>query len=311
MASDLPALPPRLPGLPGAGHLGTGPVVEPLLDDLLSDLVPPVRDVAGVPAETGAGPVAQALAAHREHHAAWYGDLIGPLRVPASATGSLLAALRPGDHALPIVLTPDPASDDLLGRLRAARTLLLDNHRVELVGVELPFAAADSAADAARLALDALDFTVPAWFMVRAEPGWEPAFDVLAQDGAESVALYLPAPDSPKIVTGVAAVLRALIDRELPYAVTDGLAGLVSTPGGHGLLNLLCATRAALNGAETPELATILAETEIAPLASVARRMSEADAAIVRAFLPTVSVPSIRDLVEALEAAGLIEPDAA
>jgi hypothetical protein len=300
-----------LPGLPGADHPGTGPVVDPLLDDLLSDLVPAVPADSGSASDVAAGAVAQAVAEHREHHAAWYGDLIGPLRVPVSATTAVLEALRPGDHALPILLTPDPASDDLLGRLRAARSLLLDNHRVELVGVELPFVAAGSAADAARRALDMLDFTVPAWFMVKAEPGWEPAFDVLAQDGAESVALYLPSPDDPAAFAGIATVLRALIDRELPYAVTAGIAGLVTTEQGHGLLNLLCATRAALNGAEKSLLADILAERTIAPLASAARRMSEADAAIVRAFLPMISAPSIRDLVEALEAEQLIEPDAA
>jgi hypothetical protein len=311
MASDFSAPPHQLIGLPGAGHVGTGPVVEPLLDDLLSDVVPAVPSVPGAASEVGAGAVAQALAEHRDHHAAWYGDLVGPLRVPASATVSLLGSLRPGDHALPIVLTPDPASDDLLAALRAARALLLDNHRVELVGVELPFAAADNAADAARRALNALDFTVPAWFMVKAEPGWEPAFDVLAQDGAERVALYLPSPTGPQTFADIAAVLRALIDRELPYAITDGIAGLVTTTTGHGLLNLLCATRAALNGAETPPMAAILAETRIAPLAAAARRMSDADAAIVRSFLPMVSGPSIRDLVQDLESEGLIEPDAA
>jgi hypothetical protein len=311
MARDLPAPAHLLPGLPGADHPGTGPVVEPLLDDLLSDLVPAVPTIDGDVAEAGSGAVARALAEHRDHHAAWYGDLIGPLRVPASATIALLAALRPGDHALPIVLTPDPVSEDLLAGLRAARALLLDNHRVELVGVELPFAAADSAAEAARRALDALDFTVPAWFMVKAEPGWEGAFDVLAQDGAERLALYLPDPAEAGVFAGVATVLRALIDRELPYAVTDGIGGLVTSAAGHGLLNLLGATRAALNGAETSELATILAETQVLPLASAMRRMSDADAAIVRAFLPTVSGPSIRELVQDLEAEGLIEPDAA
>jgi hypothetical protein len=310
MASDLPA-PSLLPGLPGAEHTGTGPVVEPLLDDLLSDTAPAVPIGSGEATEVGSGAVARALAEHREHHAAWYGDLIGPLRVPASATVALLAALRPGDHALPIVLTPDPASEDLLGALRVARSLLLDNHRVELVGVELPFVAADSAAEAARRALDALDFTVPAWFMVKAEPGWEPAFDVLAQDGAESVALYLPPPITPEIFTDVAGVLRALIDRDLSYSVTAGLAELVTTESGHGLLNLVCATRAALNGAETADMAMILAETEITPLAAATRRMSEADAATIRAFRPTVSALSIRDLVQDLEAEGLIEPDAA
>src|SRR5882724_10202622 len=117
MNSDVPAVP--LPGLPGAALAGSGPVVEPLLDDLLSDLVPAVA--AGAPTD----PVARALAEHRDHHRAWYGDLIGPLRVPASATEALLAALLPGDHALPIVLTPDSPSDDLLLKLRTARALLL------------------------------------------------------------------------------------------------------------------------------------------------------------------------------------------
>ncbi len=301
MASHLPAAGP-LPGLPGAGLSGSGPVVEPLLDHLLGDTLPGGADPAAI---------AAALNGHREHQLAWYGDLVGPLRVPASATETMIGGLLASDHGLPIVLIPDPDADDLLGELRAARVLLFDNHRIELLGLELPFAAADSRADAARLALDAIDFSVPAWFRVPAVPGWEPAFDVLAQDGAESVALELPRPNSSEVSAGVAAVLRALIDRELPYSVASGIGGLVSSSAGFGLLNLLGATRAALNGAEPAELAAILAETSVEPLAAAARRMSGADAAIVRAFLPTASCPSIRDLVEELEAEGLIEPDAA
>ena len=300
MSSDHPSSTPSLPGLPGAGLLGVGPVVEPLLDNLLSATVP------ALPAGWPAAPIEAAVAGYREHRSAGFGDLLGPLRVPASATEAMLAALQPGDHALPIVLLPDLAAEDLLGRLRAARSLLLDNHRVELVGVELPFATADSAADAARLTLEALDFTVPAWFIVPAGPGWEPAFDVLAEDGAESIALLLPPPASVDVFATVAAVLRALIDRELPYSVTGGITRLVGSPAGHGLLNLLCATRAALNGAEAGELSAILAETSAEPLASAARRMSEADAAIVRAFLPTIAVPSLQGMVDALELEGLI-----
>jgi hypothetical protein len=295
-----------LPGLPGAGHSGSGPVVETLLDDLLTDSLPGLRSEADTDA------VIRALEAHRDHHLAWYGDLTGPLRVPASAARTLLAALRPSDDSLPILLIPDPGAEDLLGQLRAARSLLLDNHRVELVGVELPFAVADSPQNAARIALDALDFTVAAWFTVPAVPGWEPAFDVLVQDGAESVALQLPPPDpAGSVFAGVAAVIRALIDRELPYSVIEGVGGLVRTDQGHGLLNLLCATRAALNGALAPELATILAERELEPLAGAARRMSDADAAIVRAFLPAIASPSIREMIGELEAQDLIEPDAA
>jgi hypothetical protein len=324
-----------LPGLPGAGHPGTGPVVDPLLDDLLTDAVPFVPTGPDDNAEGGAGKpdpeaaraVGRALAEHRDHRRAWYGDLVGSIRVPASATSSFVAALQSGDHRLPIVLTPDPTSKDPVGDLRAARYLLLDNHRVELTGVELPFSVAPAGAyhgdpgparaEAARKALDELDFSVAAWFMAPAVPGWEPAFDVLAQDGAESVALFLPPPQSPAVVAGVAGVVRYLIDRELPFAAAGGVHGLATNERGYGLLNVLGTVRAALNGADADELAAILAfpagaaEGGIEPLAAAARRMSEADAATVRAFLPAIGCPSIRDLIEALQSEGLIAPEAA
>ncbi|MBT0769292.1 hypothetical protein KIH74_10195 [Kineosporia sp. J2-2] len=287
-----------LPGLPGSDHPGTGPVVEPLLDGLLADIV--------------TGSAEEALTVHRDHRRAWYGDLVGALRVPVPATEQVIYALHTSDAGLPVLLvaSPSPDGDDMamLENLRRARFQLLDNHRVELTGVELPFAGADAGpvAERARIMLDSLDFTVPAWFVVPGEPGWEPAFDVLAADGAESVALHLTG--SPEVGAGS---MRALIDRDLPYAVTAGVSGLVTDADGYGLLNVLCATRAALNGAEAPEMAAILAETDVEPLAAAVRRMSEADAATARAFLPSVVPPSIREIVTALEAEGLIEPDAA
>lgn len=290
-----------LPGLPGSDHPGTGPVVEPLLDGLLVDTV----------RGTDTQDVEQALAAHRDHRRAWYGDLIGPLRVPVPATEQVIYALHPLDAGLPVVLVAEPTGDDdlaLLESLRRARFQLLDNHRVELTAVELPFAgeAAGPVADRARSMLDSLDFTVPAWFSVPAEPGWEAAFDVLAADGAENVALHLTG-----TAEATAAAVRALIDRDLAFAVTTGLSGLVTDSAGFGVLNLLCATRAALNGAEAAQMAAVLAQTDVAPLAAAVRRMSEADAATARAFLPVLAPPSIRRTIRELQAEGLIEPEAA
>ena len=305
MQSDISGL----PGLPGSDHPGTGPVVEPLLDGLLADLVR--GDASGRFVRAA---VDQSLTTHRDHRRAWYGDLVGPLRVPVPATEDLIYALHASDAGLPILLVAGTAPDGddlaLLEDLRRARFQLLDNHRVELTGVELPLAAAGagSLAERARIMLDSLDFTVPAWFTVPAEPGWDEAFGVLAEDGAESVALALP---SPSGAAGAAGTLRALIDRDLPYALTSGISGLVTDADGFGLLNALGATRAALNGAEAGEMAVILAETGVQPLASAVRRMSEADAATVRAFLPVLVPPSIREAIEALAAEGLIEPDAA
>jgi hypothetical protein len=305
MTSDLSGL----PGLPGSDHPGTGPVVEPLLDGLLADVVR--TDEAGRYTRAAAD---ESLVAHRDHRRAWYGDLVGALRVPVPATEDVIYALHASDAGLPLVLVAGAAPDGddmaLLEELRRARFQLLDNHRVELTGVELPLAGpgAGSPADRARIMLDSLDFTVPAWFSCPAEPGWEEAFGVLAEDGAESVALALPGPSG---AAGLAAAMRVLIDRDLPYALTSGLSGLVTDEAGFGLLNALGATRAALNGAEADEMAVILAETRIEPLASAVRRMSEADAATVRAFLPVLVPPSIRETIAALEGEGLIEPDAA
>lgn len=290
-----------LPGLPGSDHPGTGPVVEPLLDGLLADTV--------------GGDAAKSLAAHRDHRRAWYGDLVGPLWVPVPATEAVIYALHTSDSNLPVVLVALDGDDDLqmLEDLRRARFQLLDNYRVELTAVELPFAGpqAGSVAERARVMLDSLDFTAPAWFRVPAEPGWEPAFDVLAEDGAENVSLHLPAVSAASAAAGAAEAMRVLIDRDLPYSITSGVTGLVTDADGFGLLNVLCATRAALNGAEAGEMAVILAETDVQPLAAAVRRMSEADAATARAFLPVVVPPSIRELITALEAEGLIAPDAA
>ena len=280
-------------GLPGAVEdPGVGAVVEVLLDGLLADAVSPDPDGAAATTD------ASALAAHREHRVAWYGDLVGALRVPASSVAGVRAALLPRDHARPVTLVVDTAAADP-GADLAAYTLLLDDDRVEVRGVELPLPGAPSPAEAARRALATLHVSVPAWFVVPPLPGWEAARDVIAED----VAPLLP-PETD--LAGAARLLRHAVDRELPFAVTAGELPLVTGPGaaGVGLLNLLGAVRAALNGAAPDELAAVLASTAEDPLAAAARRMSDADAAVVRAFLPAVTCPSIRRTVSDLEAAG-------
>jgi hypothetical protein len=312
-------MPSALPGLPGAAEdAGTGPVVDTLVDGLLADVVPapgpgPAGGSVGGPADGGdtvafARPlVADAVAAHRDHRAAWYGDLLGPMRVPTSAVADVVAALIPRDHALPVTLVPSAAgSPDPLAELHAARALLIDDDRVQLVGVELPLPLAAEPALAARAALAALNVSVPAWFVVPPDTAWLPALDVLAEDGAESVALHVGAD-----VAGAAAVLRRAVDLDVAVAVTAGALPVVTDASGCGLLNLLCGVRAALNGASPAEVTAVLACERPEPLCSAARRMSEADAAVVRAFLPVVTTPSVREAVAELESMSLIAPDAA
>jgi hypothetical protein len=67
--------------------------------------------------------------------------------------------------------------------------------------------------------------------------------------------------------------------------------------------------RAALNGADAPEIAAVLAEQRVAPLASALRRMSDADAAVTRAFLDAVVVPDAEKTARELAALGLVQSE--
>jgi hypothetical protein len=267
-----------LAGLPGAStDAGEGTVVAPLVEGLL----------------LGSG----SLAGHREDRAAWYAELIGPLLVPASGVAGLQEELAPGDVAVRVVLAAEPAPGDPAGllALRDARNRLLDDDRLELTGVHVPLPAGTTAPDL----LAELDFTVPAWVEVLAVAGWRDALAALAADGAERLAVRLPA--EGQAPDAVAAVLREAVDSDLSLRIT----GAVPTPA---VLAALGAVRAALNGAEAPEIAAILAERTTAPLAAALRRMSEADAAVARVFLDAVVVQNVRGAVDDLVALGLVNP---
>ncbi|MGZ4626829.1 MAG: hypothetical protein ACXV3S_11180 [Kineosporiaceae bacterium] len=273
-----------LAGLPGASSdAGEGPVVDTLLEGLLL--------AAGFAPDS------------RRHARAWYADLLGPLLVSAGATAALQDDLEAADHGLRIALVAEPGPGDPAGLhgLREARNRLLDDDRLELTGVHL-LLPADVPPDAGVHALlGDLDFTVPAWIELTPAPGWEPALAALAADGAERLAVRLP-PDGES-AHGVARVLRGAVDRDLSLRVVGAGPAAATT---RGALAALCGVRAALNGAEAPEIAAILAEQDLTPLSAALRRMSEADAAVARVFLDGVVVAGIDGVVGDLTALGLI-----
>jgi hypothetical protein len=279
-----------LPGLPGASlDAGRGPVVPALVDGLLLAVEP--------------------AANRREQRDSWYADLAGPLLVPASATAALQQDLTGADLGLRVVLVAEPGPGDPAGllTLREARNLLLDDDRVELTGVHVPLppgAVPGDPGDAVRALLAELDFTVPTWLEVAPEPGWRAALEALAADGAERLALRLPGTGAAPAHAPVAAVLRAAVDLDLALRVTGSGARAASTGE---VMAVLCAVRAALNGAGDPELAAVLAERRPAPLASALRRMSDADAAVARAFADGVVVGDVAGVAGELAALGLVD----
>jgi hypothetical protein len=272
-----------LAGLPGAsGDAGEGPVVPALLEGVLL--------------------AEGTLASARDAARAWYADLVGPLLVRAQATEGIQEQLAPGDLGLRIVLVAgagpgDPAG--LLG-LREARNRLLDDDRLELTGVHVAAPAADAVGDL----LAELDLTVPAWVEVTPSVGWERALEALAADGAEHLAVRLVQDEVG--AAPVAALLRRAVDLDLSLRVTGAGGGAASTLQ---LLAALCAVRAALNGADVPEIAAVLAERRVEPLTSALRRMSDADAAVARVFLDAVVVPDAEQAARDLAALGLVEPE--
>lgn len=265
-----------------------------MLDEVLDDGGP----------STLPGP--DALAAHRALLGGDLRDLVATMVVPAARAAELAQLLGPADLGTRVLLAsaePDPFA--ALEALDAARARFWDDDRVEIVGrrLSLPADPADPVAAVVEL-LGLLAATVPTWITV--PPGTPPGvLDVLARDGAENVTLDAGQGDAG----GQAALVRALVDRDLTFRVA-GAAGVLHDPdpaGPPGLLNLLCAVRAALNGAEVPQLAEVISATESAGLSSALRRMSAADGAVSRAFLVAVEVPDAAAAAAHLRRLGLAD----
>jgi hypothetical protein len=139
----------------------------------------------------------------------------------------------------------------------------------------------------------------------------------IAADASDSVALQAKFrtgateawtwPDEQEL----AAFIRASIDHDLGFKLTGGLHHAVRGTHGseeqHGLLNVVCAVRWALNGEEVDELVPLLAERDTATLVAQVVRMSAADASIVRAFFTAYGCCGVLDPIGELAALGLIE----
>ncbi len=279
-----------------------------------------VDDAAVFP--PAATPLDDALTAHVTHRSSPYADLVGPLLVPAASARDLLALLADGSHPVPagprgegvplrIGLIARPGTDPRL--VTDALGLLRSSDVVEIAGVEMGWTPTwrevdvaglplslevprgeEQAAAVADIAADASD-TVPvqAKFRTGATPQWT-------------------WPDEAELATFV----RTAIDHDLGFKLTGGLHHAVradhpTRDGGpdpqHGVLNVLVATRWALNGAEEDELVPVLAERESDELVPYVTRMSAADAAIVRAFFTAYGCCDVTDPITELTDLGLVE----
>jgi hypothetical protein len=308
-----------IPSLPGSSDdAGTGPAVRSLFTALVDDaaVFPP-----------GLMPVEQAVPAHVRHAGAWYADLVGPFLVPAAkieAFAAAAGALPDGATLRAGVVADATASDPLPGAV-AALARLAELPGVRPVALELPLPAdrdqGEAVADLLPRLLPALPAGVQAWVEIRrGAPGPADGLRRVADAGDEVGAKFRTGGTTAAAFPSteeLAGFIRQAVDVDATFKLTAGLHTAVrgaDEPTGavhHGVLNVIAAVRAALNGAETFDLAAVLGETVPARLASATRRMSDADAAVVRAFFASFGCCGVVDPIEDLVDLGLLEEESA
>ncbi|MDX6325310.1 MAG: hypothetical protein QOK15_1664 [Nocardioidaceae bacterium] len=209
-------------------------------------------------------PLAEAVAEHRQHRAAPYAGMVGPF-VVSDVRLPELGALTEGD-AQPLAVTVVVSGG--AGALEPAARWAGGSASLQLRSLEVALRDLDDLPGSARrvvTAATALD--VP----VRVEPptvqsggaGWLSALDEVAAAGLHLkfrtggvTADLVPSPEQ------LACCIDAALDREVSFKCTAGLHEAVrrALPGGgttHGFLNVLLATRAALDG---DDVTAVLAE---------------------------------------------------
>ena len=292
-----------------SGEVADRPAVRALFRGLFDDaaVFPP-----------GLAPLPRALRDHVARQSSPYADLVGPLLLPVSAIGDLLALEHP---PLEIGLVGRPGTS--LALVGGALSALGARPGLTVAGVEISWSADWHQSGA--------------WDSLPPGPGGTAALrsiEVPRGVGLEEALADLQAhadetePVQAKFRTGsipeqpapaaveLATFIRASVDHAVSFKLSGGLHHAISqtSPAGEdevGFLNVIAATRWALAyGAEVPEMESLLAQRDLAPIVDIITRMSEADASVLRAFFTSYGCCGVLDPIGDLSALGLIKEKA-
>ncbi|WP_433355079.1 hypothetical protein ACQPYV_32110 [Micromonospora saelicesensis] len=235
-----------------------------------------VDDAAVFP--PGSAALHDAVAAHRQHRAAWYADLVGPLLIPASdvAAGELSGLVDPGEGLVVGVI-----GDTGIGNLPFALSFLApDGVTARQVEVAVAKRGEDPLPGIAQLlrltdelpGVEAVYAELPLTF------GLMGALDALVAaraDGTPIAAKFRTGGLAAELFptpTELAAVICACRDRGLPFKLTAGLHQAIrhlDPETGfthHGYANVLAATLAAADGDGVRSVAELLTVVDPRPL---------------------------------------------
>jgi hypothetical protein len=300
-------------GTTSAGVSSTRATARELLHNLIDDaaIFPP-----------GNAELADAVPSHARHVAGPYGSLVGPFvcsdrRLPELSR--LLEAAPPTDPlALALVVIGgagaiepaitwadrDPNLD-----VRAIETALRDEddlaHNAARVVTVLDVALPDSVN--AYIELPRLDSDGPT-------PGWLRAADAIAEaDHRMKFRTGGEAPEAHPNEIALATAIAAALDRQTAFKCTAGLhhgARNTAPDTGfeqHGFGNVLLATAALLDGADTAAAASVLADRDADAIGSTLRGWTSDTAATVRRWFRSFGSCSIDEPVADLVGWGLLD----
>jgi hypothetical protein len=267
-----------------------------------------VDDAAVFP--PGNATVPAAVTEHRLHRRAWYGDLVGPLLLRPAQVPEMLDAAAPGDD-LDVGVVAD-ANAGLAGLMAGAHALLDQDDRAHLVQAEVALPSGHDPATATRVLVDQLALSVPTYVEVP-RTGFEGALDVLADDGAERAKYRTGGTAAGAVPSSaeLAGFLRAALDRRLSVKLTAGLHHAVRGPlddpdAQHGVLNVLAAVGAGVDGADAAAMARLLDTVQLDPLLGV---LDGVDVPAVRRSFVSFGCCGVTDPVGELVALGLLDGD--
>jgi hypothetical protein len=254
----------------------------------------------------GNAPLPAALPAHRDHHAAWYAEMVGPFVFPAARLAEL-GDSSPSDSSL-----GDPAFPGGLSVTTPVSGLgALLGSSLKLAAIEV-VPAEDGVPDLVRM-LDAaaLPADVAGYIEIPRGPGRDAALDAIS--GTRYLAKFRTGGVVPQAHPGeqeLAETILAAVSRGISFKCTAGLHHAVRHTDGdleqHGFLNVLLATSAALDGAGSADLAGLLAERSPAAVAAAVADLTSAQATAVRERFLSFGTCSIDDPVADLVALGLL-----
>lgn len=230
----------------------------------------------------GNAPLTEALRAHREHRAAAYAELVGAFVVSDVALPDLIAAVRDEGAGEPLSVSVVVTGG--AGAIEPAVRWAVRAEELTLAAVELGLRDEQdlprnarrvaTVVDQLRAAGD-LDDETPVYVepprVMRPEPtpSWLSALDeVAALDLRVKLRTGGVAADAFPGPAELAACIDAALDRELRFKCTAGLHNALRHRDEetgfehHGFLNVLAATRAALDGSAVPDVARVLDTTD-------------------------------------------------